>query len=105
MEPNTPAPWRLRSKRVPPAGPCLLHLRMAFPFQGRGAGFRQPDSHHAWSVGKLTGHGAAYVTALSNGSNHQAGKREPPAMNDTNLQINFDAPAVLRKWPSIRNER
>ena len=26
-------------------------------------------------------------------------------MNDTNLQINFDAPAVLRKWPSIRNER
>ena len=22
-----------------------------------------------------------------------------------NVQINFDAPAVLRKWPSIRNER
>ncbi len=26
-------------------------------------------------------------------------------MSDTNVQINFDAPAVLRKWPSIRNER
>jgi hypothetical protein len=25
-------------------------------------------------------------------------------MNDKN-QINFDAPASLRKWPSIRNER
>ena len=26
-------------------------------------------------------------------------------MNDTNVQINFDAPANLRKWPSIKNER
>jgi len=26
-------------------------------------------------------------------------------MSDTNVQINFDAPAVLQKWPSIRNER
>ncbi len=26
-------------------------------------------------------------------------------MNDTNVQINFDAPASLRKWPSIKNER
>ena len=26
-------------------------------------------------------------------------------MSDTKIQINFDAPAVLRKWPSIRNER
>ncbi|MFL6505805.1 MAG: hypothetical protein ACJ8KC_10380 [Candidatus Udaeobacter sp.] len=26
-------------------------------------------------------------------------------MSDTKFQINFDAPAVLRKWPSIRNER
>jgi hypothetical protein len=23
----------------------------------------------------------------------------------TDLQINFDAPATLRKWPSIKNER
>ena len=26
-------------------------------------------------------------------------------MNDTNVQINFDAPATLRKWPSIKNQR
>jgi hypothetical protein len=26
-------------------------------------------------------------------------------MADTNVQINFDAPAVLRKWPSIKKER
>jgi hypothetical protein len=26
-------------------------------------------------------------------------------MDETNVQINFDAPAVLRKWPSIKNER
>ena len=26
-------------------------------------------------------------------------------MNDTNVQINFDAAASLRKWPSIKNER
>jgi hypothetical protein len=26
-------------------------------------------------------------------------------MTDTKIQINFDAPAVLRKWPSLRNER
>ena len=26
-------------------------------------------------------------------------------MNDTNVQINFDVPATLRKWPSIKNER
>jgi hypothetical protein len=26
-------------------------------------------------------------------------------MSDTNLEINFDASAVLRKWPSIKNER
>ena len=26
-------------------------------------------------------------------------------MSDANIQINFDAPAVLRKWPSIKNER
>jgi hypothetical protein len=26
-------------------------------------------------------------------------------MSDTKIQINFDAPAVLRKWPSVRNER
>jgi len=26
-------------------------------------------------------------------------------MEETNVQINFDAPAVLRKWPSIKNER
>ena len=26
-------------------------------------------------------------------------------MSDSNVQINFDAPAVLRKWPSIHNER
>jgi hypothetical protein len=26
-------------------------------------------------------------------------------MFDKEVQINFDAPAVLRKWPSIRNER
>jgi hypothetical protein len=25
-------------------------------------------------------------------------------MSDTNAQINFAAPAVLRKWPSINNE-
>ena len=25
-------------------------------------------------------------------------------MSDTNVAINFDAPAVLRKWPSINNE-
>jgi hypothetical protein len=27
------------------------------------------------------------------------------AMADTHAQINFDAPAVLRKWPSQNNER
>jgi hypothetical protein len=26
-------------------------------------------------------------------------------MDDTAVQINFDAPAVLRKWPSLSNER
>jgi len=26
-------------------------------------------------------------------------------MSDTKFQINFDAPGVLRKWPSIRYER
>ena len=26
-------------------------------------------------------------------------------MADTDVQINFDAPAVLRKWPSLKNER
>ena len=26
-------------------------------------------------------------------------------MNDTKSQIDFDAPAVLRKWPSLNHER
>jgi hypothetical protein len=26
-------------------------------------------------------------------------------VTDTNTQIDFSAPAILRKWPSIRNER
>ena len=26
-------------------------------------------------------------------------------MGSTETHVNFDAPAVLRKWPSIRNER
>ena len=26
-------------------------------------------------------------------------------MPDTEVQINFDAPAALRKWPSVNNER
>jgi hypothetical protein len=26
-------------------------------------------------------------------------------MDGTDVQINFDAPAVLRKWPSLANER
>jgi hypothetical protein len=26
-------------------------------------------------------------------------------MDDTNVQINFDARATLRKWPSLKNER
>ena len=26
-------------------------------------------------------------------------------MADTDVQINFDTPAVLRKWPSLKNER
>jgi hypothetical protein len=26
-------------------------------------------------------------------------------MDDTDVQIKFDAPAVLRKWPSLKNER
>ena len=26
-------------------------------------------------------------------------------MDDTGVQINFHAPAVLRKWPSVNNER
>jgi hypothetical protein len=26
-------------------------------------------------------------------------------MSETNDEINFHAPAVLRKWPSIKNER
>ena len=25
-------------------------------------------------------------------------------MEETSVQINFDAPAVLRKWPTIKNE-
>jgi hypothetical protein len=29
----------------------------------------------------------------------------PCAMTAADIQINFDAPASLRKWPSIRNER
>ena len=32
-------------------------------------------------------------------------KVETLKMDETNVQINFDAPAVLRKWPSIKNER
>src|SRR5436190_21893050 len=47
---------------------------------------------------------------------HRASKRKRQAafeeekvealeMSDAKIQINFDAPAVLRKWPSIRNER
>jgi hypothetical protein len=35
----------------------------------------------------------------------KADKLEALEMSDSNLQIDFDAPAVLRKWPSIRNER
>jgi hypothetical protein len=27
------------------------------------------------------------------------------SVTDTNVQIDFNAPAVLRKWPSIKNER
>ena len=26
-------------------------------------------------------------------------------MDETDVQINFDAPGVLRKWPSLNNER
>ncbi len=26
-------------------------------------------------------------------------------MDDTDVQIDFDAPGVLRKWPSLKNER
>jgi hypothetical protein len=26
-------------------------------------------------------------------------------MADTDVQINFDVPAALRKWPSLKNER
>jgi hypothetical protein len=26
-------------------------------------------------------------------------------MADTDVQINFDTPAVLKKWPSLKNER
>jgi hypothetical protein len=26
-------------------------------------------------------------------------------MDDTNVKINFDAPAILRKWPSLNGER
>jgi hypothetical protein len=26
-------------------------------------------------------------------------------MDDTDVQIDFDAPATLRKWPSLKNER
>jgi len=26
-------------------------------------------------------------------------------MDDTDVQIKFDAPAILRKWPSLANER
>jgi hypothetical protein len=26
-------------------------------------------------------------------------------MKDTDVQIDFDAPAILRKWPSLKNER
>ncbi len=26
-------------------------------------------------------------------------------MDGTEAHVNFDAPAVLRKWPSLRNER
>ena len=26
-------------------------------------------------------------------------------MGDSEAHVNFDAPAVLRKWPSLRNER
>ena len=26
-------------------------------------------------------------------------------MDDTDVQINFNAPAILRKWPSLNNER
>jgi hypothetical protein len=26
-------------------------------------------------------------------------------MGGTEAHVNFDAPAVLRKWPSLRNER
>jgi hypothetical protein len=32
-------------------------------------------------------------------------KVEALKMDETDVQINFDAPAVLRKWPSIKNER
>lgn len=35
--------------------------------------------------------------------NHEEGSRKP--MHTEEAQINFDAPATLRKWPSIRNER
>jgi hypothetical protein len=31
--------------------------------------------------------------------------KETMTVPDTDIQINFAAPAVLRKWPSIRNER
>jgi hypothetical protein len=32
-------------------------------------------------------------------------KIEALKMDETNVQINFDAPATLRKWPSLKNER
>jgi hypothetical protein len=42
---------------------------------------------------------------------HEAPLRESPEkqgarpMDGTEAQINFDAPAVLRKWPSLQNQR
>ena len=29
----------------------------------------------------------------------------PSNKNDTDHRIDFDAPAILRKWPSLKNER
>jgi hypothetical protein len=43
---------------------------------------------------------------LSDASQEDCGEKGGTrTMRDKEVQINFDAPAVLRKWPSVNNER
>src|SRR5437016_2221903 len=71
---------------------------------------RQEQSHRSrfgWSASRqarwsVARHGTRLPCAQSTQGGAQTRGRKP--MVDTDVHIKFDAPAVLRKWPSLNNE-